>query len=503
MDKTLRNEIAGAAANPFWPPSGGRYTQRDDTLAAKGGARGIWVYDDIERDPFAYAVLQKRKLAVVARDWKVEPASTRLQDRKAADAVRRQLDTLNFDQLSAHLLDAVLKGYAVCEVMWRADGSELVVDRMIPRDARRFVFDVEGRPRLLTNRNMLDGEELPPRKFVVHRFGAKDESPYGLGLGTRLFWPVYFKRMGIQFWLAFSEKYGMPTAKGVYPSGTSEADQQKLLDGLQALSQEAAIIMPEGMSVELLEATRSGINTYDQLCRYMDEQIARAVLSESFSGSESGGALASAAILRNEVRLELVRADADLLSHTLNVSLVRWISELNHPGATPPTVWRAVDAPVDLKAQAERDQIIVGMGFTPSLKYINDTYGGEWIQAAQAIGEPARGALANPAETPGSPVDGQGEVPAFADPDSFPDQVALDEAVAGLSDGMITAQARRMILPLLARVRTAKSPEALLGELAEAYPAMDGGALEIMLERLIFAAMVWGRLSAEEESGNA
>lgn len=100
----------------------------------------------------------------------------------------------------------------------------------------------------------------------------------------------------------------------------------------------------------------------------------------SHASGLGGGGQAS---VHNSVRKELSQADADLLSDTLNNTLVRWIVELNLPNALPPRVYRDFSEPVDMKARAERDQIVATMsGLKPSVKYIQETYGGEWVTAA-------------------------------------------------------------------------------------------------------------------------
>jgi phage gp29-like protein len=187
---------------------------------------------------------------------------------------------------------------------------------------------------------------------------------------------VWFKRQGITFWLTFLDKFGSPTAIGKYPSGTQQPDQQKLLDALAAISQDAGVVIQEGMVIELLEATRGGQAGYEAMCRYMDEQIAYCILGEAEGGKNSGGAVASAAITRNEVRLELVQFDADMLSAALNASVVKWISEYNVPGAKPPTIWRKIVAPEDIKLRAERDQILFNMGLRPNETYQAENYHG-------------------------------------------------------------------------------------------------------------------------------
>ena len=404
-DNTLapesRNEIATVQKDVTSRPFGGILYPHDDTLATRGTGQNYTIYDDIERDCHAYGVLQKRKLAVVGCSWQVDPASDEALDVKAADMVRAQLSALgvpsadnpgeqivvasNFDLVCYNLLDAILKGFAVGEVMWDVDGGEIVVREVRPRDQRRFNFDIDYKLRLKTWGNFIPGEEVPARKFLVHGFGAKDGSPFGLGLGSRLFWPVFFKRQGIGFWLTLLDKYGSPTSVGKYPDGSSPADQTKLLDALGAIAQDAGVIVPEGMVIELLEATRAGTVSYESFARYMDEEMTFAVLGESPQAKGSGGALGAAANEREEVRMELVQADADLLSATLNATLSPWLTAYNVPGARPPKIWRQVKKPEDLVKRSERDKNVFALGFRPTLAQITETYGGEWEPVATPV----------------------------------------------------------------------------------------------------------------------
>lgn len=369
---------------------GGVLQNTDDTLITRGQGKGLKIYDEIERDAHAFADLQKRKLAVTSRPWMVESASDSAMDKDAADLVSRQLSGLGksvdegrqlvtgFDQTTANFLDATLKGFAVGEVMWEVDGAELVARRIIARDQRRFQFDEESRLRLISRENMMPGELLPPRKFIVHRFGAKDDSPYGLGLGTRLFWPVFFKRKDITFWLTFADKFGSPTAIGKYPGGTGKPEQDKLLAALQAIAQEAGIIIPEGMVVELLEASRAGsIDTYEKLARYMDEQISECILGGSITTTPKATGLGSGvADTQNDVRLELAKADADLLSDTLNATLVRWIVDYNLPGAAYPTLWRDFEKEKggDINTFTIGLSRLVSMGMKVPLDYVHERF---------------------------------------------------------------------------------------------------------------------------------
>lgn len=383
LPAVMRTEIASVVRNIFHPYVGQMMLPNDDTLLMRGGIRSYRIYDDTERDGRVYSCMQKRKLALVSYPWIVDPASQSEADKEVAQLVTDVLSNFNFKASVMDQMDAVLKGFAVGEVMWGVKGDLIVVEKIIARDQRRFDWDIDYKLRMKTFSNMVPGEELPERKFVTHRFGAKDGNPYGLGLGTRLYWYAFFKRQGLTFWLAFADKFGSPTPVGKYPSGAEPADQQKLLAALEALAQEAAVAIPEGLQIELLEAQRSGTaDAYDKLLRYLDEQIAEIILGETLSTNLEGGGSLAASETHNGVRLELSQADGDLLAETFNESLIRWIVDFNRPGAAYPKLRWDVNAGEDLKVRADRDKTISDMGFDPSEKYINDTYGGEWTKKA-------------------------------------------------------------------------------------------------------------------------
>ncbi|WP_288843419.1 DUF935 domain-containing protein [uncultured Deefgea sp.] len=399
LDQDLKQEIATADKDPFNVVFNGLMRPNDDTLASRGGGRGLKIYDEIERDCHAFSVLQKRKLALIARPVIVEAASDAPLDKKARDIVEQQLNAIGFDGMCLQLMDAVLKGYAAVEIIWEARGAEIWASKAKDKNARRFIFDDQMKPRLLTRENWTTGEALPERKFLIHRYGAKDGNPYGLGLGTRLFWPVFFKRQGIQFWLTFADKFGSPTAVGKYPKGTQPAEQLKLTDALSRISQDAAVTIPEGMTVDLLEAARSGsVNTYESLCRYMDEEISKAVLGETLSTTlGNGGGSLAASRTHNDVRRELTLADADLLSDTL-AQLVQWIVEFNVPGATPPRVYRDCSEPEDLNSRSQVDERLSKMGIYPTQELVSRVYGDGYIYRQTSHATPSAGASSEYAE---------------------------------------------------------------------------------------------------------
>lgn len=327
----------------------------DDTLILRGGGKGLKLYDEIERDTHAWAVLQKRKKTLVSREWEVVPGGEDQIDLDAAALVTDLLKELPYDRICEDALDATLKGFSIAEIVWQRAGRFIVPERIIAHDQRRFVFDPDWRPRLLTPTNMMAGEELPERKFIVHRHGVKGNNPYGLGLGTRLFWPVLFKREGVAFWLTFLEKYAAPTVVGKTPYGMLDDSQNKLLQVLETLVQKSAVTVPVGTELEMLEAKRAGGASYKEWCEYWDRQISVCVNGETLSTDIQGEGSRAAADTHLNVLEMLVDADGDLLADSHQASFIRWTVDYNYPGAALPKVWRVRAA--NERENAETDEL--------------------------------------------------------------------------------------------------------------------------------------------------
>jgi phage gp29-like protein len=351
--------------------------QPDDSVLQLRGGGDYKIYQEVLRDDQVGATFAQRRLAVVGCEWQVDAGGDSRADKKAADHLREQLDNIGFDRITDRMLYGVYYGHAAAEVMWGRDGSHITIDEIKVRNRRRFGFDGFGNLRLKTFAKP-DGELLPERKFWHYCTGAdNDDEPYGLGLAHWLYWPVFFKRAGIKYWMIFLERFGQPTVLGKHPVNALQPERQKLLDALEAISTDTGVTIPQGMEISFLEAARSGTADYTTLCEHMDNAIAKLVLGQTASTQGTPGKLGNDK-LQGDVRDDLIRADADLVCESFNRSVVEWLTAYNYPNAKPPRVYRVTDPEADKAAQAERDKKIYDMGFKPTLKYIQEQYGGEW-----------------------------------------------------------------------------------------------------------------------------
>lgn len=487
MSNPVTVEIATVQSDPFVPGFQTILQPTDDVLISRGGASGYKAYDEIRKDPHAFAVLQKRKLEVVSREWKMFPASERRIDKRIAAEVETWLKAVNFDRLTKGLMGAVLKGFAAGETMWIHDGVVWKPGAIRVKKQRRFRFDVDSNLRILTRSSPLDGIIAPDRKFIVHRHSIEDDDddPYGVGLGSVLFWPAWFKRQVLANWLQATRKHAAPTTLGQYQGAFDQVKQDQLAGVFAAAQGSDSLVFPDNVKIDLLESKNQG-NQFETMSRYLDELMSEAVLGETLSTNSGERGARSLGEIHNEIRVAIAKADADLVCQTVKDTVIQWYVDINYPGEAVPEVWRDFSEAEDLDEKVKRDETIYGMGYKPaSVDYINDTYGGEWIERPQTT---PTAADPNAGDQPASVF---GNV-AFADPERPATQ--SEKTVADLSDQLATL-GRPAIDAMIADIQAAFTEATSYDDLAERLARLSGDMSIDDLAQL----MAQGTIAAELE----
>jgi len=462
----------------------------DSVLRNRGGS-DLLIYEQIMSDPEVKSTFAQRQLAVTSYEWQVDAASESAIDKAAADFIREQIEQLDFDDLTTKMLYGVFYGYSAAEIVYAVDGARVVFDAIKVRNRRRFRFGKQGDLRLLTMQQMYEGVPCEAPYFWHFATGAdNDDEPYGMGLAHWLYWPVFFKRNGIKFWLIFLEKFASPTGVGKFPIGANPAEKSRLLAALRAIQTDSGIIVPEGMTIELLEAARNGTSDYKSLVDQMDAMIQKVTLGQTASTQGTPGKLGNDK-LQGDVRADIIKADADLVCESFNLGPVRWLTEWNFPGATPPRVYRVTEEPEDLNTRAERDGKVKSLGFKPSLKYIQETYGGEWVESTQP--QPDDLDAAGQAGQPGRPAQ-------FAEPRTAANTPADPAArMTEQLDRKLRPAAAKWISQIREAVDRAESLEELREYVMRLAPDMSLDEYADVMAEALSAATLAGRYEVAEE----
>ena len=461
-----------------------------------------------EKDLHYRAQLGTRKLGCAGLPLVVEAASDAKDDQVAADLVREVLGREDMEDILVDALDALGKGFSVCELIWETSGKQWVPREILWRDPRWFGFDLaDGRTvKLLEAGGQVD---LPPFKFIVHQPKLKSGLPIRGGLARASAWAYLFANYALKDWVAFLEIFGQPLRVGKYPAGAGPEQIAILETAVRNIGSDAAAVIPDGMVLEFIETKVSGsADGYERLLRYLDGRVTLAVLGQTLTSGQTQGGGGSLALgqVHNEVRTDLKKADAKQLMGTFHRDLVRPLVDLNlGPRKVYPKVRLQIDEAEDLAGLTAALKELVPLGLEVEQSVIRDKFGlpdpgtgpdVKLLGVAKSSGGPAAptppdpraGAVPSPAPA-STAAQGQclhcGSAHAQGQPD------ALDGLVASALSNWVP-QVKPLVGPLIQAIQSATTYDELKVALAAAAQQMDPAALAETLAQAGFMAGLAG-----------
>jgi phage gp29-like protein len=299
--------------------------------------------------------------------------------------------------------------------MWKKTKRGVIPFDVRMRDQRRFVFQEQEDSkegftmRCLTFNRMFEGVELPQRKFIVSRYYVSHQGdPYGSALGRILYPLVKFRRRAIESYVLYGDRYATPTAVAKAPLSASTRELDTLYGHLSNLSQETAMILPEGYELEFLNPSGSP-EVFKNLIDYIDKEIALVLCGENEAGMAEAGSRASSQVA-NTVRVIRASELSEMLSKTLTQTLVRWIVDLNFGTdvASPYLTreFRIEESPLTMPDVA----LLIQSGYTPRKEWIERHFRVELQQKEVEGAKPQPpGTEEGPApeESPEQPTEGE------------------------------------------------------------------------------------------------
>lgn len=444
----------------------------------------IAVYRGIARDPHVGSCIRRRKAAVKALDCGLDRGRSRS---RIARAVEDILGNLDVRTIVGQILEAPLYGYQPLEISWRGVGGLTVPAKVESKPPEWFSFDPENQLRLKTWDSPMDGELLPDRKFLLPRQDATYQNPYGLSDLSLCYWPVIFGKGGKRFWLTFAEKYGSAFAVGKLPRTATDEERQVLLDGLEALISNGVGTIPDDGSAELIEMAgkSASADLYERLVMHCRGEIS-IVMTGTNQTMEASSNKASAHAGMDVAR-DLRDSDAEIAVSAVN-QLIRWIVDVNWPGADAP-VWSMWDQKEQDELQAERDERNSKSGAKFTNSYWMRGYGyqeGDLQEQTAPPPIPPAGAAPAPADV---------ATAAFAEADADP----IDADTAALS-GAAAASWQTMLAQIQAMVASAADLAALQRTLTDAYGSLDSAQLVRVMSAAYALAELRGMAAVQDEA---
>lgn len=403
-----------------------------------------------EKDDDVSSALEMLKLAVLSRDRQVVAADESSQAQNAAEFMEAQLAGVpNFHEVLESMLDAPAYGVHISEVMYDVSAGQVSLVDIKDRPQELFSFNPQymlqtGPMRLMMNPFSFDGGELvPEQKFLIFSFRPRSGNRRGRPLLRRVFWPSWFKRQALRFWLRFGEK-GPGTAAVMYPSGANADEKQKALAAAEAIVEKIAIAVPENFQLvkELLTSARTqNPAVYKQLIDDQKYQIARAIIGQTLTsyGNEGGtGSRSLGTIHAKMFYLKEVEVAIKLQS-VINDQLVRPLVLWNFgPNAPMPKFVITTEDEQDLVQRIGIDSQAQSMGMPITKSYMQETYGYSEPATDDEVITPIQGGVGVAVSS------GAAQTPSFTDREAIHNAKEVNQLLDALRVGVTEQYAKRI-----------------------------------------------------------
>ena len=468
-----------------------------------------------EKDPHLMSVMQTRRLAVLGLDHQVEADSKDAVDVEIADFCRGVLEDMDCNALLTHLLGAIGHGYAGAEPKWRTDAKKWTIGGFNLIHPKSVTWLNSLTPLVVTE-DQPQGVEPKAFQMIFHRHLAKSGYVFRNGVLRVCAWSYLFKNYSVKDWVAFNEIFGMPLRLGKYEPSASPADREALRQAITMLGTDAAGIISKSTEIEFVEAAQrltGATNPYETLINYLDRLMSKAVLGQNLTTDTTGGTgTFAAASVQNEVRRDLLEADARNLAETVRLQILRPLVGFNFGWDRPvPGFSLLIQDSPDLKSDSE---VLKNLATVPGAceripaSYINEHFG---------IPAPGKGETVLGTPPPAPPASSGGQPPApmrlialgnerydFAHNNlgefgSLPqdrrvieahrEQDALTQKALALSAQVIL----EALAPVWAFIEAGKSMEEIKGGLLAVYPDIHPEGLAALLYQAGMLAWMKGR----------
>ena len=362
-----------------------RLPNPDRVLQKRG--QSIVIYRELLSDAHLTAALESRESATLAYDWRIEKGDCPTRVYKAIEKwffsiIERKMcvEDLSRDELTSNLLDAIYYGYQPAELTWDYLYGLWLPVQITPKPPEWFSWfiDEDGAPelRFISRTSPIDGEPPPdPWTLICPRIKPSYDNPYGRGVASRCFWPIVFKRAGMEFWLNFMERFGTPWVKGKIDGSASDTDLASFVDDLKVLVQDAVIAISGNRDVEILESKsqRGNNDGFKILCDFMDSQMSKTILGHTLSTDSSDkasyAATKGALTVRDDIQKRDITMVRSIWSDIINLIMMRnGYIETPRPLAVP---YHAAAVEVE---RATRDEALTRAGVVFNKSYFTRTY---------------------------------------------------------------------------------------------------------------------------------
>ncbi len=448
------------------------------------------LFEDMEeKDAQIGADLAKRRQLAAELEWQiVPPDNASRQERKAADHAADVFGGLEVEDLILELAAGIGHGWSNLELTWQRDGAMRYIEQPIYRPHSWFRLHPDHQNLITLRDNSATGQELWPLGWVQHRHKAKPGYVARSGLLRQLVWPYLFQSFALGDLAQLLEIYGMPARVGKYQNNASDKEKATLLKAVMSLGSNAAGIIPDGMSIEYMDAATGRADVYETMIHWCERAKAKVILGGTLtSGTGEGTNTNALGNVHERAQMSLIRSDVRQYAGTIGRDILWPMAAFNfgiEDRRRAPQFRLDTGETEDLERLSKSLPVFVEMGMAVP-KW--------WAHEKSGIPEPGDDDEVLTSRQQPSPeavplrqrVALKGEASRGAE-DAIPAQLERLQTEGDAALEQWTDQIRDL-------VESADSLESLRDQLMELYPKLDGADFSRVMSRALAAAHLAGR----------
>lgn len=380
MDASERKRLLGIAANLYKT----NLTQfndfyvtlpNPDLILRKLGANPV-IYKELLTDPHVFSCVQSRISGVSSMLWKLNYNQFTIENSQEYIAFMDAIfEKLNIDTLIKQMMDAVLYGYSVFEIIWKIDNGKIIPTKIIQRPNEYFQFNQAGQ--CLWIKNTTDPIPVKEDKFLVVQHDPTPDNPYGLAILSLCYWSVFFKKQTIKLWSKATDK----NSDNFIYIHVNETANQAETDALvnytldQYYNKNIAVAVGPDTQINTLNNISANPELFTSFINFHNNEISKAVLSQTGT-TENTSNVGSYAMSKTHfaIREDVIQSDCKMIMPMFD-RLIYYITLYNFPEELSRRPYFELYAPYKIDNDLiERDLKLYQLGIRFDKKYIASTY---------------------------------------------------------------------------------------------------------------------------------
>lgn len=277
------------------------------------------------------------------------------------------------------ILDAMVKGYSIHEIMYEQIGNYITPVNLLHRNPENFNFDNDGNLRYLTTQNSINGEIVEKEKFLVYTYDQKYEMPFGNSiLDLKNFNLFHMKRVIMEYMIYYIQKCAIPFTDVTHKAAISQEEKRAMELYISNLKGETGIIHPEYWEIKFLDNANKGeYKVFIDCLTWINNQINSNILGQTLeTGQNIGTGSYAQSKSQAKVRDDIRKQDCIMLESCLN-NWIKYLIDINFQVEIDkyPFIRFDIEEEKDLKQRSEILTNLYNIGMPISIKQIREEFG--------------------------------------------------------------------------------------------------------------------------------